>query len=333
MVNSMNLFLVTSPFQCICANEARDTYKTKNNILILVRQQNEAGRKHQEQVLERSAWDHIIEVDRKNRTFVIPKILRQLKSLTHGEKLDHFFFSEYTSWRTRMFLANVVAEKLILIDDGMLNLYEYYKYIKPKADFSRKRFLQDLLITLQGCKNIGIQPFSKKLEMFSIFDIDKPVCPLRLNNLDNLRNRINSSQCYDPNGPIGFIGEGAIGDKNQPSIQSYVERIKSQLADNDRTMIYFPHRTEVQELSNLIKKIPNIIYHKGDLPLELEIAHSSLKLSSIVGVTSTALYTLSLLYKEIPIKAHKYNIDIGEGMTAFLHNHFSKNVNQSQDNK
>ncbi len=320
----MNVFLVTSPFQYICANEARDAYQTKNNLLVLVQQDTEKGKQHLAQLYDKSKWDHIIEVGRSNRTFVIPRILKEVKQLANGELIEHFFFSEYTSWRTRMFQRNLPAQKLVFIDDGMANLYEYFKYIKDKKAFSRTRFLQDLLIQLQGCKKIGTMPYAENFEMFSIFDIKNPVCPLRLNTLDSIRKNIGTSNCYDPKAPIAFIGEGAIGDKNQPSLTSYIERLKKVVSEENRPILYFPHRTESAEVTNAVKELPNLTYHRSESPIELELANKKIKISSIIGVTSTALYTLSLLYKEVPIATHKYETHVGNEMIKFLDNHFEK---------
>lgn len=49
----MNLFSVTSPFQYICAIEAKAHYKTKNNILLLVEQASELGLSQQEKIVKK----------------------------------------------------------------------------------------------------------------------------------------------------------------------------------------------------------------------------------------------------------------------------------------
>ncbi|MDD9174924.1 glycosyltransferase 52 family protein [Aliivibrio sp. S2TY2] len=324
----MNVFLVTSPFQYICANEARVAYGTENNILILVLQKTEAGKRHLAQVYDKSKWDHVYEVNRGHRTFVIPRLLKKIKKLTDSTPVEHFFFSEYTSWRTRMFQRNLPANKLVFIDDGMANLYEYFKFIRNKSSFSRKRLLQDFLIRLQGCQTIGIQPYADNFEMFSIFNIQDPVCPLTLNELNVIREKIGASACYDPSAPIAFIGEGAIGDKNQPTLKAYIERLRQTFEASDKPFLYFPHRTESEAVTKVVKSLPNLIYHQSESPIELEIANKGIKISGVTGVTSTALYTLSLLYKEVPISAHTYDSHVGNEMIEFLVQHFEKRAKQ-----
>lgn len=328
----MNIFLITSPFQYICANEAREAYNTKNNLLVLVLQDTEKGKQHLAQLYDKTKWDHIIEVRRSNRTFTIPKVLKQINNLTAGKTVENLFFSEYTSWRTRMFQRNLPAQKLIFIDDGMANLYEYFQFIKDKKSFTRKRWLQDFLIELQGCKKIGTLPYADNFEMFSIFDIPHPVCPLKLNRLHSIRQKIGAAACYEPTAPIAFIGEGAIGDKNQPSISNYIQRLKVLIANCSTDVLYFPHRTESKQVTEAVKSLPNLIYHQSETPIELEIANKGIKISSITGVTSTALYTLSLLYKEVPITAHTYESHVGNEMIEFLVAHFETRTIQMTNN-
>lgn len=328
----MNVFLVTSPFQYICANEARVTYNTENNILVLVQQNTEKGKQHLDQIYDKTQWDHIIEVGRSNRTFAIPKILKKINRLTNGKAVEHLFFSEYTSWRTRMFQRNLPANKLVFIDDGMGNLYEYFKYIKDKTTFTRKRWLQDFLVELQGCKKIGSIPYADNFEMFSIFDIFEPVCPIKLNTLASIREKIGAAACYEPNAPIAFIGEGSIGDKNQPTVKDYIQRLETLISESKTDILYFPHRTESEKVTHAVKSLPNLIYHHSESPIELEIASKDIKISAITGVTSTALYTLSLLYKEIPIAAHTYDTHVGNEMIEFLVAHFEKRTTLFKNN-
>jgi hypothetical protein len=77
-------------------------------------------------------------------------------------------------------------------------------------------------------------------------------------------------------------------------------------------------------VTSAVKALPNLTYHKSESPIELELANKGIKLPSITGVTSIALYTLSLLYKEVPIDAHTYDSHIGNDMATFLVNHFEK---------
>ncbi len=79
----MNVFLVTSPFQYICANEAREYFNTKNNLLVLVEQDTPRGQKNMDHIFDQSKWDNIIRLPRTNRTFQVPKKFIEIGCLVY----------------------------------------------------------------------------------------------------------------------------------------------------------------------------------------------------------------------------------------------------------
>lgn len=311
----MNLFLVTSPFQYICALEAKNSYKTEKNILLLVNQESEPGINQQCKLLNTSEWDYIISIGRKNRSKVIPKAIKEIKKALNNNVLNHFFHAEYNAWRTKLLLKNLPVEKEVYFDDGTLTINEYEEFIRLKSDFYRPRFIQDLIVRLRGCKPIGKLSQSKNLEIYTIFDIPNPEHTIVKNNLTVLKEKYNTSTLYNKNAPIGFIGEGAIGHKRSKSIKQYLKEINFFINNQKKEIIYFPHRTESPELKAEIEKISGVSYHYSDLPLELELIDKKIELSSLVGILSTVQYTSTLLYKDMPIYNLNSNI-ISQNLTT-----------------
>lgn len=322
----MNVFLVTSPLQYICAEEALYAYGTNENILVIVEQNEASGIKHLRNVFNEDSWDTIIKVKSDQRTLNLPKIIKKINRLSGHKGIEHLFFGEYKSFRTRLLMKNLTCKKFVFFDDGMATLFDYYDYIHEKRDFTRKRLLQDIILRIQGCKPIGTMPFSEKLEIFTMFDIPDCVCKTTRNNLTIMRAVMKAHECYSPSAPIGFIGEGAIGDKfgkrEQPSKKEYLQQLIDFRASTESTIIYFPHRTETDDVKQEVMKIDNLIYHNTELPLELEIATKKIKLSKLTGIASTALYTLSILYKEVPIDAHKIDMLDVDRINSVIERHF-----------
>lgn len=306
----MNLFLVTSPFQYICAEEALHTYSTDNNILLLVKQNSEPGISQEARLLDRKKWQHIIEIPRISRSKHVPKAIKEIKKLTKGKCVDHFFHAEYMAWRTKLILRNLPIKKEVYFDDGTLTVSEYDESIRPATVYYRPRFLQDLVIRLKGCKPIGHLEQSKNLELFTIFDIEKPKHPIVKNKLSTLRKTYKTQELFDENAPIGFIGQGAIGHKRRKTIKQYISEIKHFSSDSQKQILYFPHRTESEELRREVEKIPNLRYHASELPLEIELVDKQIKLSALVGILSTVQYTSKLLYKDMPIFNLESNIEV-----------------------
>lgn len=308
----MNLFLVTSPFQYICANEARVALKTKSNILVLVNQVSEPGITQQSKIVDLSTWDHVITIDRQSRTIRIPQTIKKVKSIIAHERIENFFHGEYKSWRTKLMLRNLPIDNEIYFDDGTLTINEYEESIRTKEAYYRPRFLQDLVVRLLGCKPIGKINQSKNLELFTIFDIPYPEHKITKNTLSTLKDKYNSESLYDPNAPIGFIGQGAIGHKRRKTIDAYINELNYFIRKHNKPIVYFPHRTESDELKSLILQMENVNYHVSDFPLEVEILEKRIKLSGLVGILSTAQYTALMLYPGMPI----YNLH-NENDTSF----------------
>lgn len=321
----MNIFLVTSPFQYICANEARFSYQTTNNVLILEINDSRTGISQLIDLVDTSDWEHIIYISSKSRTITTPRLIKKIIKLSTDGKFEHFFFAEYNSWRVNLIKRNINFLKHIYFDDGTATLFEYDENIKNKKAYHRPRVLQDFLVRMQGCQKIGKLEYNKSLEIFSIFDISDPVCNIQRNTLAELRKKIHAGQCYDSTAPVGIIGQGAVGEKGHISVSDYIEKIES-ISHNQDAIIYFPHRSESAEVTNKIKLFKNIIYHHSEKPLELEIADKKIKLSHLYGIASTALYTMSIIYKEIPIST--FDIQNSKEtrtsrISEYLQNHFN----------
>ncbi|OEE76428.1 hypothetical protein [Vibrio genomosp. F6] len=303
----MNLFLVTSPFQYICALEAKAHYQTKNNILLLVNQESEPGITQQRKLLDIKEWDYIISIGRKNRSKFVPKAIKEIKQLSYNNKLEHFFHAEYNAWRTKLILRNLPIEKEVYFDDGTLTINEYEESIRLKSGFHRPRFIQDLVVRLQGCKPIGKLSQSHNLEIFTIFTIQTSEHHVVKNTLNTLKKKYNLSTLYNKDAPIGFVGQGAIGHKRRKTIKQYMREINFFIKKQNKEIIYFPHRTESLELMKEIQKIEGVTYHCSELPLEIELIDKRIELSGLVGILSTVQCTARLLYPDMPI----YNLNSG----------------------
>lgn len=306
----MNLFLVTSPFQYICAIEAKAHYKAQNSILLLVEQPSEPGLSQQKKLVNENEWDHVIKIPRTNRTRNLPKVIKEIWQITQKKQINNFFHAEYNGWRTKLLLRNLNIDKEVYFDDGTLTINEYEEEIRPKAIYSRKRFINDLALKLQGIMPIGELPQSEKLELFTIFDIEKSAHTIIKNTLAELKKKVDSTELFEPTAPVGFIGEGAIGHKRRKTQEVYVEEVRTFALNHPQGVIYFPHRTETEETKEAIKNIPNLTYHQSEYPLEIELVEKKIKLSKLIGALSTAQYTASLIYKDMPIYTIATSIDM-----------------------
>ncbi len=324
----MNVFLVTSPFQYICANEAREAYGSKNNLLVLIEQDNPIGKKQMEVLFNKQDWDHVINYPRNNRTFITPKIIKTINKLSNG-CLDTLFYSEYYAWRSKLIIRNLSFKKHVFFDDGTMTFFDYYDHIEPKSTFYRPRLLQDFQLRLQGIKPIGNLAFFENTEIFSIFKFPNCVTKYKENTLETLKphqeDKLTQLTPYDI-----FIGQGSVDEKGRITVNEYIDMINSVMENSSYPMLYIPHRTEASHVISKVKKIKNITYHQPSYPIEIELSKSDITPNRIIGLSSTALYTLSKIYPNSSIELVEQKIVLqGERdkrIAAYLNDYFSSNI-------
>ena len=164
----MNVFIVTSPFQYLCANEARVAYQTTDSVLVLIEQDNPTGQRQMASLLNENDWQHVMRFPRNKRTTVTPKIIKQVLALSQGQ-LNTLFYSEYFAWRSKLLIRNLPFKKHVFFDDGTMTFFDYYDHIETKAEYHRPRWLQDLQLRLQGVHPIGRLGFFENTEIFLNF--------------------------------------------------------------------------------------------------------------------------------------------------------------------
>ncbi|TMX34657.1 glycosyltransferase 52 family protein [Vibrio sp. Hep-1b-8] len=302
----MNLFIATSPFQYICALEAKAHYNTDNNILVLVHQDKEPGISQQMKLFNSNDWDYVIHTERKNRSRTIPKDIRKVKAICGNQKIAHLFHAEYNGWQTKLFLKNLTIEKEVYFDDGSLTINEYEELIRPKKSYTRKRFFSDLTLRLNGCKPVGTIQQSEQLELFTIFDIENPEHLIQKNSLKRLQEKLQDIELYNKSAPLGLIGQGSVGHKNLKPTSDYLKEVSEIVAKSKNGVIYFPHRSESEDIRRVISELPNLRYHYSEYPLEIELVDKRIQLSCLIGCTSTAQFTAKILNPDMPI----YNIPL-----------------------
>lgn len=297
----MNVFLVTSPLQYILALEAKFYFNCQNCLLVLVEQTTQHGIKQQEKLFSKNDWDFVIRVSRSHRSINIPQVIKKIKNRINNKIIEHFFYAEYNAWRTKVMIKNLPIIKEIYFDDGTLTLSEYNKYIFNKKSFYRPRLFQDLILRLQRCKPIGHLEQSNSLEIFTIFNLNTTTHKIHQNTLKYIKEHYGNPKLYNHEAPIGYIGQGAIGNKKRKSTSEYIQELESLAMKSKRKIIYFPHRTEPQEVRQALENNKLITYHQSEYPLEIELIDKNIELSAFVGSYSTVMFTCRLLYPEMPI--------------------------------
>jgi len=296
----MNLFLVTSPFQLLCAIEAKYQYRTKSNILILREEKSSSSSTQMKLLLDKSEWDHIIYLGRRSKVWEAWKLQYNLKKINPSLRFNSVFYADYSAWRTNVMLNNLTADNEIMFDDGVGTVREFNEKIQPEIVISRNKKSRDMLLNLAGLKEPRKIFPRDNFSFFTFFELPESKQSITVNTLTQLQARLNTSRCYDPTGPVAFIGQGMVAESGI-NLDYYINLLESLIQDNKADLIYFPHRTEAEFVKDRLMKIKGLTYHQSSLPLELEIAVQGISLSKIYGIASTATITLEKLYPAIPV--------------------------------
>lgn len=296
----MNLFLVTSPFQLICAIEAKNHFKTKNNVLIIRHERHESTLNQIGLLLNKNDWSEIIFIGRKNKIYGMWKLIYDIKKINSNLHFDNVFYADYSAWRTAVLLNNITVEREVMFDDGVGTLREYVGKIKPELEVSRNKPTRDLLLKLMGVRPPRLIYPRNKFSFFTFFNLEDCNFHVELNNFNVLKKKLNSTECFKIEAKAAFIGQGMVAEKGV-KLEKYCKLLSSIIALHPQGIIYFPHRTETNIVKDAISSIPKLEYHQSSLPLELEIGEKQLKLCAIYSITSTAVVTIGKIYPDIPV--------------------------------
>lgn len=312
-MNYTNIYYVTSPFQYLCALEARQALPEKHSILILEVGDTGKGLTQLEELVSNDHWDEIFRLSTGNRTITTPKLIRKLNATLKsiGRTVQYFCYGEYTSWRINLILNNVQHQVPVYFDDGTLTLVEYETYIKHQKVFHRSRWLQDALLRFQGTKPLTQKPFNPQFTLFSLFGF--PDCQLHYieNSFGSLLARYGQHELYDAAGPVAFIGQGAIGHRKMKPVDVYLEEIHEAIAlTPSKSITYFPHRSETSSVREAISSIEGVSYHDSNQPLEVEALANKLTFSRLIAPYSTVLFTFKKLSPDLPITFIREKEDI-----------------------
>lgn len=308
----MNLFIVSTPFQLINALEAIKQYKCKSNIILLREQENENAEEQIKKLLSHHQWVGIVKIKRTPQKSIFPRlvlVLKKIKQLNPNMVFDNVFYTEYPSRRVATILGNIsILNKEVMYDDGTWTLKAFEDYLQKNIRVSYSNFKRNLILNLFGFKKPKDFYIHEKFELFTLFDIDSTNFKISKNNLTLLREHIasQSPMFKSTNQRVAFIGDGAT--KDGINLTEYKKQL-SKLAKSVDEVIYFPHRNEEKDIQLLLSNIKNLTYARKTIqPIEFEICKYS-NITAIYGYYSTALFTLSKSYPNLPIYTRKLRDD------------------------
>ncbi|MDA8980737.1 alpha-2,8-polysialyltransferase family protein [bacterium] len=325
----MNVFVIDSPLQLLCAEEARSHFKIEpeNSFLVVVQHDFEA--KMLFTIVKGWSledWPNIVLIAKARVLNVAHLILevRRVSSLI-SERVERVFIS-HDRMLFRALGRAVKGEEFWLLDDGTgtLRVVENRKVSPEKLG---KRRFKDIIIGGIGLKGEEL----KKLNYFTFLDIEplpgeaviRHGFPMLREGLPKIKR---NPDCVLLLG-VGIVEQGIVTESEYRSYLDFVEKYYE-----GKTIYYAPHRVEnVQNLKRRFER-SSIQVLSLSRPIEIELIEQTLPENPgvLAGFWSTAFTTCRAIFgDDLEISAFRVEESaiqdpfLKEGMN-FCYEYFNK---------
>lgn len=293
------VFIITSPFQAICAVEAALKFKIKTPVFILLQ-----GQKHE---VNKNTKD-IFELNNINEFHILVynsflQILKQASADIYSLNLnknnfDFIFLGDFFSPLQRIFATNFVTKqnRFIFLDDGNSTIEAYHWGMSAVRFKSINIFIKTVLTDL-----IFRFKRSRAIEFFSIFPNESNRFLVTPNLLQNLKTKIDKGR----KSKVFVLGSSLynLGLITKESYFSYLEKINQHILMHHpkEEILYCPHRGESEAFVNDIRESFPIKIYRTKATVEMDFILNKYNPIAVYSFGSTASFTIKILFSETSV--------------------------------
>lgn len=308
-----NIFIVGSPLQLLNAIEAKYFFGGEENILIMKHFKDPRNNQPMEALLVMANWSKIIHLKHYGFKRTLLNDFYQLrKILKEYVKYDKLFIGDYTPINVRIFAANIAANEVFLLDDGMVSIHIQKNYLHSNLPYIHNN-LEDTLKRFVAKWIFGLENrIKEKIHLFTCFSLlPYPWQKVIKNDYSFLKSIIEKqNQQVVEKEKIFFIGAPLV-EERIVSVDYFMKMMKKiKLYYDNKEIIYIPHRHESVGKLHIIDNIPGFDIIRMDNIIEISFVKKKIIPSHIASFYSTSLTTLSHLY--LHCKADAFLISMHE---------------------
>jgi hypothetical protein len=296
-----HLALITSPLQLINLRQlCADRGLHKKDVTLVVKfskKTTSAQALQQEIILDYDDWGEKITFENKNKFFYLKHLLKKLRPTEWKTIIS----GELTSWWQNIVVANLYFEERVLVDDGTMTLFDYQTYLENGVAYQKRKPVKTLFLSIFNIRTKLRN--SWPITIFSLFPLtSNKYVKCEKNSLSVLKD----TSTKPDKGLVNsckkrlFLGQPFV-DNQEISEKEYFNIVLHYASKSEDECWYLPHRSESIDTIDNLKKIKNLTIVKYTLPVEKIVGQEACYYSQIAGINSTALFTLHVLYPEIPI--------------------------------
>lgn len=285
-----NLFIIRSPLQMMNAYEAINKFSLSNNILLVIDTKGKSNTGQMSDLIDSNyKWDEIIRLENEGKSNFSRyiKLIKKLKNFTY----DYVFSGDFGSIH-QIIISNMDSKNVYLLDDGttsILRRYEFQK--KKKINFKLLRF------SLFGLKTT----LKKEVNFFTMFNLEKlGKEKVILNKFDGLKKQFNI-KLFKESDNIYFLGQPLV-EAGYLSKEVYLEYFNTLLSRfPHKKIVYIAHRAET--MLNYLEENVNLEIVHSEKPIEFYFLQKKEYPKEVLGFTSAALFTLSILFEKTVVNS------------------------------
>jgi hypothetical protein len=284
----VDLFIVSNPFQVISAIEAKEFFKSKESILIVLLQKENSLNLQVEESIAFSSWNEILymkPVKSKFRFLYYVKFIREFLKREHNFR--YIFLKDIVGSPAghfqKVLAVNLPHQKIFSLDDGVKTISDYGKVEIEK--FSK----------VWKWKLFGLKTELEIYSLFTAFDLPKSDLEVVRHNFSFFKNYILKYKFETKTENLYFIGSPLIKAKfvNSETYKKMLLDVKRDF--REKRQFYIPHRY-CDEQSLEIAKECGFEILKFTKPIELEFLERREVPVNIISNISTATISLKLIF-------------------------------------
>ncbi|WP_219017772.1 hypothetical protein [Shewanella algae] len=316
------VILVCSPFQILCAAEAVNLEVKSSVRLIVLRTQCVNNDSQVDKLVDYydDLWSSVNYVRMKGREGIsIIKYLYDLFLLKLNLwNTDEIYIGD-PRVRTFQLISNLlIHKKATFLDDGLgaLGYGIFLEKLKQECNESKIKSI------FYGYRGISLRSifYSELIDNNVGFELEYKQCDIVKFLKDSHQFKSDLKGHY-------FIGQKLV-DNGFLTLSEYIFRLKGYVdkikEKFNSEVIYISHRGESESTISKVESLKNIKVVKLELPIEVYLSFNGVVPVSVASFYSTALITLSMIYKDLPVKF--FSLDIPYNISITENEHLFKNI-------
>lgn len=297
-----NLAFMTSPMQvmnlrqfCVDRGIGKDSFT-----LIVKRSKKDTSARALDKELGQDfdEWGEVLFLNSSSKFLQLSRIVKGLKHRQWGVVVT----GELTSWWQNIVASNLTFAERVLVDDGTKTIFDYHLFMQGSLGYQKSKNTKNMLLRL-----VNVRTRLKELwpiTVFSIFPLpSNDYVRYERNSLSILKGEVDQGEekgGHEAGDRNAFLGQPFVDDGFMKQ-DEYIGIVRQYMKEVPGDYYYFPHRSEGERVLRALDGIDGLTVMSYLEPVEKVIGRDAGQYRSIAGISTTSLFTLHILFPELPI--------------------------------